>query len=1594
MSKYNNDDLQRVIEQYKNDKLFSKSLFISFLNIIYQDTFTKHICTQTEDLSTEASLFDFMLRRKDQEIKLNVYHSNQDNEGSVGNLSIEILMDECHFIVKSIMERLSLHNIRVLQLKHPVFAVNRDRDGGLTKIYVPVEKDTVCKETLIYLQVHFVLDDVSQMSSYIKKLRDELYSVLYDVQTVVVDWNPMLSMLSDCPSWVTKNIDLQLYADLTETNHFLAWLERDNFTFLGYAELDQSYKTKNKLGLLAKHQEIEQVFVDIAKYYMTSVDIDNSGMIITKLNCRSPVHKHVHMDMIILYKPISDNTYIVRSFIGLFTSGLQYQSIMSIPVIRKKIKAVIEKKQLEHITGHTKNEIFSLFESFPREELFQVDVNELYKSAENIYNSDRDQVRLLVHQGVSKYFINCIVVIPTARLERSLSNIVQEILCNAFTAEIDRDQMLLNDYKVARYHVLLKSSKEINIHNIDIAKIEKKLDSVSQIWDDLLKQCLIDRYGEYEGSVLSRMYEKVFPVSYTNRFTPKQSAYYDIPEIELSFKAGHPIFKLYSPGDNTKGKHLKIYSPSQEIALSNIIPILENMGFLADSSHVYSVSCEKHNKQMYIYYFRLNINPVIGEISVSDHAKIEDAFLPIWNKKIQDNIFNSLIVSAQLTWHDVKFLYAYSKYLRQIGFVYTDVYMAQVFMNHAHICKLIVELFHTRFNPDLQDQKREASMEGIITKIREHLQDVVNPAEDIVIQKYIDLIMATVRTNYYQHDSKGGIKDYISFKILPGTISGMPKPVPYAEIFVYSMHMEGVHLRGGKVARGGLRWSDRVEDFRTEVLGLVKAQMIKNCVIVPLGSKGGFVLKHPSSDREILLKEGKEAYRTFLRGLLDITDNLENDQVVYPERCIMYDDSDPYLVVAADKGTATFSDLANSISEEYNFWLGDAFASGGSDGYDHKKMGITAKGTWVIIERHFYELGLDVHKNKFTALAIGDMSGDVFGNGMLHTSSLALVAAFNHMHIFIDPNPDLSISYQERKRLFDLPRSSWTDYNAELISKGGGIFSRQAKVIELSPEIKKLLEIEQDSITPDELIRCILMAKVDLFFNGGIGTYIKSDAESHESVGDKNNDHIRVNGNEVNCKVIGEGGNLGMTQLGRIECALRGVKVNTDSIDNAAGVNCSDREVNIKIVFAHSMAKRKLSLKQRNLLLEKMTDTVSQLVLRDNKQQSLALSLELMNKQELLVWHERLMQQLEQDNILDRKLERLPSKEEINRREGILSPELSVLIAYAKNSIYDMVLNSKLVDDKYFEKDLKKYFPQEMSQEFSKDITSHPLRRNIIGTYITNSMVNRMGSIFAKLAEDDTGLSGCDIVRSYVVCRDAFYLREIWDNLDDLMYDIPSDLQLEIFIDIRKFAYKVTFWFLRNVRQPMDVTEMVEQFGVGIKSLLQNKKSILVGNALEHYNYRIKNYLDKGLPKDLADKVASLMALSSACDIVKVANRTGVEITVVGKIHCELETRFKFFWLRAEINKQNTKGFWQRLAVNNLKDEMYDLHRRLTLDVLDCCQNKDYPNAIKYWNEVNKRQIMHYDLFIEELEAHHDITLEMLLVASKRIQILFRNAKM
>lgn len=1110
-------------------------------------------------------------------------------------------------------------------------------------------------------------------------------------------------------------------------------------------------------------------------------------------------------------------------------------------------------------------------------------------------------------------------------------------------------------------------------------------------WTQELLGLLTKHYGKQKGLKLEKKYFKAFPQSYEEDFSAHE-ALIDIEAFEnLSESVPLQIIFYQQHHDDQECFYLKLLQYQNPIPLSDILPVLENMGL------------RTYNERPYKLIIDTKITFWISDFSVSheggrpiDLAKInetfEEALICTTTGQCENDGLNKLVLSAGLTCRDIVILRAYAKYLKQIRFRYSMSYIEKTLNQHPSIATDLVNLFKTKFNPALKENSKLVS--DLETKITSSLEAVSSLDEDRILRQLFKVILATIRTNYFQKTDENKYKDYVSIKLKSEFVPDLPLPHPLFEVFVYSTRFEAIHLRSEKVARGGIRWSDRPEDFRTEILGLMKAQKVKNAIIVPSGAKGGFVIKKPpiENTREAIQKEVIGCYKNFMRGLLDITDNLKLGKVIRPKNVVCYDDEDTYLVVAADKGTAAFSDIANSISAEYDFWLGDAFASGGSQGYDHKKMGITARGAWESIKRHFRIFSMDVKQHEFTVIGIGDMSGDVFGNGMLYTDRICLVAAFDHRDIFLDPKPNPIKTFEERKRLFNLPTSSWQDFDKKIISKGGGVFKRSLKSIPLSPQVKKALGIDEeiDQLAPNELVRAILKAPTDLLFNGGIGTYVKSMAENNADVGDKTNDYCRVNGNELRCKIVGEGGNLGFTQLGRVEYALNGGMINTDFIDNSAGVDCSDHEVNIKILLNRELTKGTITEKRRNQILASLTDEVAKHVLNDNYEQALAMSISTDHGARHVSLYQIYLQELEKKGIINRAVEFLPDNKTIMDRKaaglGLTSPELAVLLAYSKIQVKKEILESEVPDEPYFNKYIESAIPLTLCKKFSAELQKHPLRREIIATQLTNQIINEMGITYFFRIQTETGASAGEIARARTAASEIFCTAELERLVDSLSLKISAKLQFELLHYIRNLMNLATRWFLRGKHLEGNLETIIDHYKTRVNKLENILPDLMLGVTKTYLENLNQSFLKEGISTDIAHRIAITRAIYTSLNIIQVSTECQYELIKTAKVYFQVGGRFNLVWFRDQLALDTQEGHWNTLSRLTLRDELDLLQRQITIAIMkNKVKESDPSKLIEMWIIKNQAAVDRWQDILEKLYQTAEVEHKMFFIALREL---------
>ena len=1585
--------IARVIEIAEKKKVNSKN-FLTFVENFYADSklgdFDDYL---PEDLFDAAKFgFDFFTTKKANEAKVRVFNPKNSHITFV-----DVVNDDMPFLVDSVVAYLDKQGLKVKNIIHPLYSVLRSEKGELVKI--SAEKNSR-QESVIQLHLEKIHSE-----SELKILQENIGKILANLNLVVKDWKPMMEMAQAAFEQVENH---------REAQEFISWIIGGNFIFLGAKEFKVKQVDKGKysleetnsgLGVFRSKQDEFRPLVVNSSSEEVGESVKNPYVIeILKSRYRSPIHRIANAERIRVQKISTKGEtrgQVIGEyrFVGLFTSSAYNCGVDQIPLIRNKVAKVIANSG--YVEGsHNYKDLVSVLESYPRDELFQISESDLLRNATGIVAiCGRSQVKFFARKDKFNRFVSCLIFTPRDRSNSELREKIKEYLAGVYKGEVTDSFVQITDSNLSRLHLIIRT--ENKIPKINEGAVEAEIMRMTRNWTDDLACEIKAKFGDEKHVQLFAKYQKAFSVSYSNRFTANRAAI-DISRIEGCLEKNSALFDLYKSSDALAENvtELKIYSPEKEIILSKIMPVLESFGFNVIQEHTYTVSVgESNQRKVWIHYFHLNLSNK-SDVNFSEIIKVnfEETASLIWQGVTQIGFLNRLTIAADLDWKRVYMLRSYYKYLYQIGFRYQHKYIADVLVRYSDITKMLINLFETKFDPALKISvaDRASKITAISAQIKESLNKVKDVTDDLVIKKFFEIITATLRTNYYQTALDGGFKGYVSFKFNCKQVPGLPLPLPHAEIFVCSTRVEGIHLRGGKVARGGLRWSDRQEDFRTEVLGLMKAQMTKNAVIVPVGSKGGFVLKNNLSTftRDQIQQEGIECYKTFLRGLLDVTDNVVNGKIEHPHNVVRHDESDPYLVVAADKGTATFSDIANGISAEYNFWLGDAFASGGSVGYDHKKMGITAKGAWISVARHFRENGLDTQAQDFTCAGIGDLAGDVFGNGMLLSKHIKLVAAFNHLHIFLDPKPDSAKSFTERQRMFNLPRSNWTDYDQSLISKGGGVFERSAKSLKISPEVKVILGIEEDELAPNDLIRAILKSQVDLLWNGGIGTYVKAADESHQDVGDRANDALRINGNELRCKVIGEGGNLGFTQKGRIEFAFNGGRINSDAMDNSAGVDCSDHEVNIKIALIAAMRAKKLTIEARNKFLEKMTDEVGNLVLSDNRLQTQAISLASFQGKSMLGEQSQFLNRLEKTGLLNREIEFLPSRKEIDKRQNdqvsMTRPELCVMLAYAKMDIYNQILASDLVKDKYFEHELLSYFPKIMQEKFAEEIINHQLRREIIATQITNFVVNRMGITFISQLAQDSGFSVVDVVKNFIIACDSFRIREVWEEVEKLDGKIAVHIQMQMFLSAHKLLERSVQWLLRN-QVKGDLTKVVARFRKIADELYSTLPGVLAQASKESFERKIERYRLNNVEVKLAARVAAMDPVASAFDIAEISTSSNFDLKAIAKIYFVVGTRFSLKWLRSRISNLVVTNHWQRLAHKTILEDIYSYQMRIAKQIVEfSCEDKKLceVNSVENWIKTVDFLVERFDGFISDLKTQTNPDLSVFVVSLNRLKPL------
>lgn len=1582
--------MAKTAAQKQSGVLSSNAFSKAFLSGVRKDDLSG--IGDAENILIAKSLYDLALERKGGSHKINIFNPDKKRHGvQVTQSVIQIVNDDMPFIIDSITAELSRQNLVIDKLFHPILSVTRQRGQLSSATSLKGAGADAQMESIIHIQLDEMLS-----SDAMNALKERLDIVLKDVRAATSDWRRMMEQVDHVYAEEINWNKTHEKADIQEAKEFLGYLKNNNFTFLGYRQYKISSRkggqsaeivANSGLGVLAEKKSFLFGHDGVAQE-MAAFEKSPWPVVVVKLiNHPATVHRSVPMDAIAIKIVGKDgNICGMHLFVGLFTSSTYSCRTIEVPIVRQKVQRTIA--EAGFLRGsHDAKALEHILEKMPRDELFQVSADDLRTLTQGVLQlQTKNRIALFTHMDPMQQYMSCLVYVPRDRYNTKFRKQAAAIVEKSVDGNVINAFTTLDDSPLARMLFIIRlDGKPEDAYDHD--RLEKELQSLGREWDERLKDVLTPVFGKIKGAELTHKFGKAFTSAYHESISI-DNAVHDIRQIEQLLQGNDGIrVDLYRLQDMKAHElRLKVYHGGRPVALSDILPVLEHMGLRSISEMPYEIKPQGHGESLWIHDFLLEDNQVIDIATVKQ--AFEDAFLQIWNGRTENDGLNALVLGAQMTWREVLIFRAYMNFLLQARFPYSRRHIIEVLDGYPAITTALLNLFKAMHDPAAHSDKKAAAIEAEIDAL---LQDVQKLDHDRILRSFRTVIQKTLRTNYFQPGADGAMQDVLAMKMDSKNIPDLPLPRPHVEIFVYSSRVEAVHLRGGEIARGGIRWSDRRDDFRTEVLGLLKSQQVKNTVIVPVGAKGGFIVKQPpkTGGREAFQAEGIACYKIFVQALLDITDNNVKGKVVRPKNVVCHDGEDTYLVVAADKGTATFSDIANSLSLKAGFWMGDAFASGGSAGYDHKGMGITAKGGWESVKRHFREMGKDIQKEPFTVAGVGDMGGDVFGNAMLLSKQIRLVAAFNHVHIFLDPTPDIEKSFAERKRLFD-NRGGWDAYNKDLISAGGGVYERSAKSIKLTAQVKKLLGLSQDQMTPDELMNAILKADVELMWFGGIGTYIKSMRQSHADADDKANDNVRVNGFEIRAKVLGEGANLGATQLGRIEFARHGGRLNTDFIDNSAGVDCSDHEVNIKILLNGIVAAKTLTLPARNKLLEKMTDDVGKLVLRDNYQQSQTLSVQEARAAADLGLHIQFIRYLEKHDLIKRSLEGLPDEESLARlsREGLglTRPELAVLTSYSKIVIYNQILASNVPDDPAVEHLLFDYFPPAL-HKYKAQIQKHRLRREIIATQITNTIVNRMGPVFVASRMEKTGKSAAEVVRAFLIVAQAYDMYDQWQKVEDLDNKVPASAQITALEHLFLVTKRAVTWFLR-FGGPLDISKVVEAYQPGIRDLTRNLLSLLPDTQKQSIMADKSDLTAVGVPATIGSNIGLLKLMASASDIINLTRKSRGKIAEVASVYFYIGDYLGLDWLRSTLSDLSVANAWQARVKGGLMDEFFVYQAQITAAALSATTAKagiSVEKRLAPWLPRYEETMGKIRELIADIKAAPKVDIDMLVLTSQRI---------
>ena len=1543
------DILEQVFSQLKTD--FSERTqkkLQQFICTVYRDVAVSDLIqmSQADLIGLTVSLWREIQQWKAEQAKVQVFNPDvEQDEWQSSHTVISVLCRNIPFVIDTLKLIINEQNIKVHRIFYSEMAIVRGKTGKLISFDAPTNNE---------LLLYFEIDQTSA-----KAERDEMVlkiqQALQDVCLVVDDFTSVTNTVKDALKYSHTDKFNQQIDDLQVQQTFLTWMLKAHFTFIGCDQfiIEQGQLKAvqgSQLGLLKRPD-----FMSKSWQFEAFSMLNHSSLIhFSKGSQRAMVHRSAYPDVVYV-KRFNEAGELISGyrFIGLYTASVYSGTPKDIPVVANKLANVLRQSGYSR-GGHYYKELAQILYTYPLEDLLLCDEKQLLENVvEILYAQERKELKLFLRSEGNNQFVIASLYVPRDVYNTKVRLSFEKLICRTLDVSDSDFQTYLSESSLARLRLVLRLNAPIK-EKLEVQAIQDRMKQLTKRWSDDLHESLIEHYGEEKGIKLSKKYSQAFPSSYQDIFSSRV-AVADIGRIESLYTDPSRSMKLRfyrSIEANSSELKLKLFHQEGALLLSDLIPILENLGLKVAEEYPYKIT-PLGECSFWLYDFTLLYAQVINLDPEAYRELFAEAFLSVWYGYAENDAFNKLILGAGITWRDISMLRAYAKYLKQLRFGFGSASVANTLLEHSKLVKEIVLLFKLRFDPNRECDL--AKQEKLQEKILNALNEVSNLNEDRVLRKYVELVMATLRSNYFQQTA-GKNKPYICFKFAHDKLTDMPLPRLNYEIFVYSPRIEGVHLRGGKVARGGLRWSDRNEDFRTEILGLVKAQQVKNAVIVPVGAKGGFIAKKltPLMDREAVVSEGRSCYKTFIRALLDITDNLCEGDIAAPVDVVCYDGDDPYLVVAADKGTATFSDIANELAAQRNFWLGDAFASGGKNGYDHKKMGITARGAWISVQRHFCELGIDVQQQKISVIGIGDMAGDVFGNGMLSSKFIALIGAFNHSHIFIDPDPlDLEANFAERTRLFNTPKSSWGDYKQDLISPGGGVFERSLKSISVTPEMAKRFDIDKKKLPPNELISILLKAQVDLLWNGGIGTYVKGSRESHADVGDKSNDSLRINANELRCSVVTEGGNLGFTQKARIEYALQDGLCFTDALDNSAGVNCSDLEVNIKILLDKLVANGDLTVKQRNLWLEKMTDEVAQIVLKNNYRQAQCVTLSFLEGYQRIEEYRRLINDLEGKGKLNRTLEVIPTDDLLSDRKncqkGLSRPTIFVLFSYAKNEMKEELVDACITDDPYLLTEAEKIFPKSLVNKYKKEIHQHPLITEIVATQISNDLFNIMGATFANRIMASSGCSFLEISKAWVAARDIFTLDTVLEQIELLDNKVSCDLQSDLIFKLLRMIRHGTRWLIRNHRDELHTGELIKQYQKPLQSVVDDIETVLTGKAVNYRCEMISFLIDGGIPRLLAHKLASADQIYSLLSVISVATKLDVDAHLTAQVHLLAMDKLKLFDVAKLLSLLPVESHWQSLAKEAMCDDLEWQHTRITQAILQGMKEGDINQAFAHW---------------------------------------------